>query len=254
MTKQEFLERLNQLLCDIPKTDRDEAILYYEEYFDEANIGDVDNVLERIDTPEKIAQAIREGLQENQNGGEYTERGYYEDGMKVENELMRNGELSNERVNQEKNDTDGYFKKKSKKFKEKVSLDKTTIILICVILVLTFPLWGGIAGGLLGIIAGIIGAIAGLLTGIAGAVIGVLAGVFALTFKFLIKGVVLIVTGILELTVVPTLGITSIGVGLVSFGIGMLCLMLMVWIWSTVLPACVHGIKWVYKKITRKAE
>ena len=55
MTKQEFLEKLNNLLSDIPKTERDSAIQYYEEYFEEAGIGEYGAVPEDMESPEVIA-------------------------------------------------------------------------------------------------------------------------------------------------------------------------------------------------------
>ena len=62
MTKQEFLEKLNNLLSDIPKTERDSAIQYYEEYFEEAGIGEYGTIPEDMESPEAIAQDIRAGL------------------------------------------------------------------------------------------------------------------------------------------------------------------------------------------------
>ena len=105
MTKQEFLEKLNSLLSDIPKTERDEAIEYYQEYFEEAGINDMEDVLKRIDAPEKIAATIKADLgQGNQEEEIFTERGYYEGGVQNSNELMRNGEVSRNSGQNQNND------------------------------------------------------------------------------------------------------------------------------------------------------
>lgn len=51
-------------------------------------------------------------------------------------------------------------------------------ILILVILVLTFPFWIGIAGGLIGLMAGIFGVVIGLVAGAFGLLAGLVGGVF----------------------------------------------------------------------------
>jgi hypothetical protein len=57
--------------------------------------------------------------------------------------------------------------------------DSTTHVLILVIIVLTFPIWIGIVGGVFGLVGGIAGGLFGLVTGMFGAVfrmIGILFG------------------------------------------------------------------------------
>ena len=252
MTKQAFLEQLNQLLCDIPKTEREEAILYYEEYFDEANIGPTDNVLEIIDSPEKIAASIRAGLQENEDRSEFTERGYYEEGAKTENELMRKPVILEKEKQQES--WWNNFKKKVKDTTTKLTMDKQKLVLVVIILVLTFPIWGGLVAGALGIVLGLLGGVLGIIVGVLGAVLGIVVGIVTATFGFLGKGIILVVTGVIGMLEVPTVGVSTIGLGLVHFGIGMLCLMLMVWIFSAMLPACIRGIRWIIRRLQGKKE
>ena len=36
MSRKEFMQQLNRLLADIPESDRQDAIAYYNDYFDEA--------------------------------------------------------------------------------------------------------------------------------------------------------------------------------------------------------------------------
>jgi hypothetical protein len=59
---------------------------------------------------------------------------------------------------------------------------KTVRTAVIVLLVLTFPIWIGIAGGIIGVIGGIIGAIFGLIGGIIGAVFGVFGAVMGAIF------------------------------------------------------------------------
>jgi hypothetical protein len=55
----------------------------------------------------------------------------------------------------------------------------TTTILIVLIVVFTFPIWVGIAGGLFGLIAGLFGAAIGIIAAVCGAIIGVFGAVIS---------------------------------------------------------------------------
>jgi len=54
----------------------------------------------------------------------------------------------------------------------------TSSVLIAVLIVITFPIWIGIIGGLFGVVAGLFGAMFGIIAGVFGAVIGGIGGVF----------------------------------------------------------------------------
>lgn len=60
----------------------------------------------------------------------------------------------------------------------------TSTVLIVLLLVFTFPIWIGLAGGLIGIIAGIFGAVVGVIAAIFGAVFGVIGGLFGWMFNW----------------------------------------------------------------------
>ena len=54
-----------------------------------------------------------------------------------------------------------------------------TTILIILIIVFTFPIWIGIAGGLFGLIVGLVGAAIGIVAAVFGAIIGVFGSVIS---------------------------------------------------------------------------
>ena len=64
------------------------------------------------------------------------------------------------------------------------SKSSTSTVLIVLLLVFTFPIWIGIAGGLFGLIAGIFGAVIGIIAAIFGAIFGVIGGVFGWSFDW----------------------------------------------------------------------
>lgn len=58
MNKSEFLRLLNKKLKSLPTNERKDAIRYYEEYFEEANIKDNEDVLKELSNPSEIASQI----------------------------------------------------------------------------------------------------------------------------------------------------------------------------------------------------
>lgn len=54
----------------------------------------------------------------------------------------------------------------------------TNSALLIIILLLTFPLWIGLAGGLIGLIAGAFGLVIGLIAGVFGLFAGLIGGMF----------------------------------------------------------------------------
>lgn len=54
----------------------------------------------------------------------------------------------------------------------------TSTLLIVLLIIFTFPIWIGLAGGLFGLVAGLFGAAIGIIAGVFGAIIGGIAGAF----------------------------------------------------------------------------
>ncbi len=57
-------------------------------------------------------------------------------------------------------------------------------LLIVLLIVFTFPIWIGIAGGIFGLIAGIFGAVFGIIAGVFGAIFGIIGGLFGWLFDW----------------------------------------------------------------------
>ena len=77
MNRNEFMEQLRRLLCDIPAQDREEALEYYESYFDDAGTEREEEVIRELGSPEHVAAEIKAGLNPDMNAGEYTDTGYH---------------------------------------------------------------------------------------------------------------------------------------------------------------------------------
>lgn len=62
MNREIFMKELGRLLTDIPAREREEAIQYYEEYFNDAGPDREAGVLADLGSPAFVAQKIKEGL------------------------------------------------------------------------------------------------------------------------------------------------------------------------------------------------
>lgn len=58
MTRNEFLERLRKGLSSLPQAEQEEALRYYEEYFDDAGPENEAKVMEELGSPEDLARNI----------------------------------------------------------------------------------------------------------------------------------------------------------------------------------------------------
>lgn len=74
MNRKEFMRRLEELLADISENEREEALQYYEDYFDDAGTEREAVVIEELVSPEQVARKIKAGLSEED--GEFSEEGY----------------------------------------------------------------------------------------------------------------------------------------------------------------------------------
>lgn len=67
MSGKEYMEQLDMLLRDIPHTERQEALKYYEDYFADAGEEHEAEVIEELGSPEELAKKLREDLRREDN-------------------------------------------------------------------------------------------------------------------------------------------------------------------------------------------
>lgn len=186
MNQQEFVARLEELLDDISPEERKEALDYYRSYFEDAGIENEQRVIKELESPEKLAQTIKEGLQENVTEAVTVEQPKAE-APEMEEPKTGMQKTANAPVEQKQDNT-------------------ALIVTLVVVLVVTGPLWLGFLGAVGGICIGIIGAMFGLTVGglIGGAVcIGVSIPLFAVDVAGAIcvlgAGGILIAMGVLAM-------------------------------------------------------
>ena len=80
MNRVQFMEQLKKLLSDISEEERQEALEYYESYFDDAGEDQEAEVIRELGSPGKVAAIIKEDLKgSSQNYGEFTENGFQDE-------------------------------------------------------------------------------------------------------------------------------------------------------------------------------
>lgn len=92
MNRAEFMRRLTELLDDVSPMERDEAIQYYNDYFDDAGVENESGVIASLGTPEDLARTIKAGLSDGGNGGEFTESGFHGYAQAHKDEMIKAGE------------------------------------------------------------------------------------------------------------------------------------------------------------------
>lgn len=244
MNRAEFMSRLSSLLQDVPLAEREEALQYYNDYFDDAGEGNEASIIASLGSPEELAKSIKAGLTDGGNAGEFTESGFYSYEQKNKNEVMSTSQMQN--ANQEGSQNgqgDPYGQQRnaggngygaqsnsgSQKPKEPMSGGK--IALIVLLAVLLSPVWIGVLGG-------IFGGFVGLLAGTFGIFIAILVVGIVLT----VVGAVLFVTGIVAIFGSPLGGLCLLGGGMIMAAVGLVFVWLTVVIAGVAIPALVRGI------------
>lgn len=216
MNRIEFMDRLESLLQDLPKQEREDAIAYYHDYFDEAGAENEAQVIRELGSPEKVAATIKTDLNSSGNvEAEYTEHGY-EDG--------RDGVNTNTPATQKASSQE----KKKRDF---------PLALIIILVVFASPILVGIGGGLLGVVLGVLGAIFGIIVAVIVTVFSVAVAMLGCGIACVVAGASLIVVGLMRAVISGIEGLLFVGVGSIVFALGILFTILFVWCAFKWLPA-----------------
>ena len=204
MNRAQFMEQLKRLLSDIPEAERQEALDYYESYFDDAGEENEAAVIRELGSPGKVAAIIKAELHESsEHYAEYTEKGYEATRTKEPGQMpARRGRVG----------------KQNAKF-----------ILIIILLVFASPFISGAASGVLGALVTIL-----LLPFILVFALG--AAVLCVTAAGIACGV----AGIGMCFASPALGILCIGIGCVLIAVAILLLLLLIWLAGKMLPKLIR--------------
>lgn len=246
MTRAEFMSRLTALLQDVPPAEREEAIQYYNDYFDDAGEGNEAGVIASLGSPEEIAKSIKAGLVDGGNSGEFTESGFQSYGRRNENQIMSTDQNGNGGAGQNHSqdfrsasfgqqgnhgNNAGGQQTHAQGRPGKPSMTVGKIVLIILLAILLSPVWIGVLGGFFG------GAL-----GLFGGLIGIFIAFLTVGIVLTVLGIALVVIGIVALFGAPLGGLCLMGGGLIMVAVGLVFVWLMVLVVGTAVPALIRGV------------
>lgn len=247
MNRAEFMGRLAALLQDVPPAEREEALQYYNDYFDDAGEGNEQGVIAALGSPEELAKSIKAGLADGGNGGEFTESGFQNYSQGNKNQIMSTDQPSNGaqtggfqgeaygaygQQGENASNAGGYGPQEAMNGKQpRKQMSGGQIALIIVLAVLTSPIW-------IGVLAGFFGGAVGILGGLLGIFVAFLTVGVVLT----VVGVALVIAGIVAIFAAPLGGLTLVGGGLIMTAVGLVFVWLMVLVVGKAIPALIRGL------------
>ena len=185
MNRLEFMDALESRLSQLSSEERDDALRYYEELFDEAGPIEEQKIIDDLGSPEDIARQI---LVDNGVAPDGRPQYMIDDVVSPGQTPPPQAEVIDSGAQNAKNNNN--------------------ILIIMIIVVLTFPLWIGVLGTLFGVAVGLIGTMFGLTVGVTAAGAGLLAfgiaGLFSVPqFALIFIGAGLILISIDILLIFP---------------------------------------------------
>lgn len=222
MNRSEFMRQLESLLQNIAPTEREEALQYYNDYFDDAGPENEQDVIEALGNPAKVAENIKRDIY----GNGYGDNTYQRAAANERALIKYQGAVGR--------DAGGSGGKSE-------SMPTWAIVLLVIFCVLASPAILGVLGGVLGTLIGLVAAWFSLILAFGAAAVALFAVL-----------IVLVVVGVMCLFSSPLTGIALIGGGMVCGGIGLLFLMLTVAMAGIATPAVCKGIVELCKTIFGK--
>ena len=224
MRKEDYLQKLEQLLYNIPAEDRYEAIQFYSDYLEDAG-EQVEEVIRSLGTPEELAKSIQRDLYGDNENGDYTRvnkdvPGTYcapfSTGGRFTGSCQEEGRSYGS--NAQSADTSPGLSRKGK-------LTAGQWIIFLILCLCAAPVIVPICGAVLSIILAIIIAL-----------IAIIFGVGVAGIALVVAAIVLIVVAIVKLIVSPLSSLIMLGSGLLMVGIGLIGIAFAVCIVCKVFP------------------
>ncbi len=234
MNRIDFMKQLESLLQNISPSEREEALQYYNEYFNDAGAENEQDVIEALGNPAKVAENIKKDLYGSGYGDTSYQRTSVNNRAVVE---YQQGAQSNGRSGYEQAAGNG------QRGKGLSGMSTGMIVLIVLLCVLASPMILSVGAGILSAVAGIICTWFALIL-----TFGLIA------VSFLVVLLVLFVVGIMCVFTDPLAGVALMGTGMIFGGLGILFLMLTVAMAGIATPAICKGIVGLFRKITGKKQ
>ena len=237
MSRTEFMRQLESLLQNISATEREEALQYYNEYFNDAGSENEQNVIEALGNPAKVAENIKKDIFGNGYGENIYQKINADNRAMITYPADHQTENGNGEQRNRQSDAAQTALAQAVSSQKKEGMSTGMIVLIVLLCIFASPVILSVAGAGIGVAAGLIAAWFGLIIG------------FGATATALILVLIaLVVTGIIALFSHPFVGMGLIGAGLICGGVGLLFLMLTVAMAGIATPAVCQWIGGLFQK------
>lgn len=266
MDRKDFMGRLEGLLQNISASEREEALQYYNDYFDDAGPENEQKVIADLGTPARVAENIRRELTEGQSAKRPTA---------ADEALIEYGKAAADGPGQEADPAAGEVWDEYQASRQgrpggdpggtagssgdsncggatdsggsagtsgksggsgRPGMSGGTVALIVILALIASPILVPLAMGLLCVVFGILVALIAVIFAF-----GVTAAALFLTFF------VMLIVGGMCMSIDPLAGVAVIGGGLICGGMGILFLMLTVALTGIVIPAFFRGIGHLFR-------
>lgn len=262
MGKEEFLRELEFLLMDLPEEERQEALQYYQDYFEDAGPQREQEIAVQLGSPAKVAAELKGSLAGQEDGGEFSERGYRAEWYAEDNrvpdqyaEIVPRGDGNRNTDSEEEGfDRQSWRQHFRNRNPEEANRRRNGILILVLFLIFGLP----IAGSILSAGASVVAAIAAALLGGFAGLFGLLASGAALVFGLFVTGVALVIAGCVNMSV-PAVGAMVSGWGFLVLAAAFLLAVLVKWGFTTVTPSLIRfcidlfkkGCRWVRSLVCR---
>lgn len=227
MNKKQYLDELSFLLLDIAEEEREDALSFYENYFDEAGIENEAKVIAELGEPSKVAAIIKDSIQ-----------GHFEESIEAGDEGFDNKNYQRQHeviVNEKKV---GVFENLKTKFNDLSKGDKGLILAL--IILASLP----VSGILFGTLEVALSILIVPLTFI--------FGIWIITIALFIVGIALIVCGVIGFFSTPALGLILLGSGCVVIAFADIAEKLARWIFKDLIPKIIDVISSFFNRLFNK--
>ncbi|MBD5080925.1 MAG: DUF1700 domain-containing protein [Ruminococcaceae bacterium] len=249
MNKIEFLSRLRIALAPLPEDERDAAMVYYEEFFDDAGVENEQSVIAEFGSPEELAKSIvEENNRDNpaynqgnengvdQNGANPTNQNWSQNGVNSPNQNVgQYGANTFNNANPAYSYNNGY-NTNPPPVQQSGKWSGSQIALVVILLVLSSPIWLGLLAAVVGVVVAMIAVVVSLVAAL---------GVCAITF---------FIAGCIGIVREPAIGLMLIGTAFVCAGMFPLAIVPLYKLIAKGIVAMGRGIGKLFRKITGREE
>lgn len=209
MNKEEYMQRLEEALEGVPQSEKEEALQYYNDYFDDAETETMQEVMKSLGSPENLAKAIK------------SEQGCQVDSFDTENyeDYEDNTHIGVQECIENENG------------KEKKRLSGGWIAFIIVLAVFASPIIFSISSG---VIDGVFEAVELFFEGIVSIGTCIVVG-FYMVFACITAAISIASTS-------PFGAVILAGIGALLVGICVFLILAVVWVFGVAIPWCLKGI------------